>query len=296
MNSETKSSKTRYITCPHCPPTWGKGRILQNDQFLDHALKNHNFQPFLINGSVLKCRYCNGDVIRDIGNHEKSKCIASNSNSAKIEKKHICENLGCNFQSHVFKIISAHRDDCYRKCSLCDYFWEPNMTGPRAHEYSHISKKLEKLKRHYVNVHGKYVAGVILCEICALVCYREDQYLRHKKFKHDGFKKPKEARIICEICADDLASTSKKEHMKMKHQDLSLRTCGICAEALPNRAELYKHYGKEHPKKHCPVEIDNDLVWKCKHCNDIFASQTAMFNHYRLIHKVKVSFSDMSVV
>ena len=89
--------------------------------------------------------------------------------------------------------------------------------------------------------------------------------------------------------------------MKMKHQDLSLRTCEICDDndseeaLLPNRAELYKHYQKEHPKRHFPVEIDNIMVWKCKHCNDILASQTAMFNHYRLIHKLKVSYSAMSL-
>ena len=157
------------------------------------------------------------------------------------------------------------------------------------------TEKLEKLRKHYVDVHGKYVAGIILCEICAAVFYHEKRYLKHKKYVHDGVKKMK-TRIICEICADDLDSTSKNEHMKMKHQDLSLRTCEICAEDLPNRAELYKHYQKEHPKKHCPVEIDNNLVWKCKHCNHIFASQTAMFNHYRLSHKIKVSFSGMSLM
>jgi len=74
----------------------------------------------MVSGSVLKCRYCNGEVIRHIGNHEKSKCVESNS---KIEKKNIfCENVGCKFESYVLKLISDHKNDCYRKCSLCDCF------------------------------------------------------------------------------------------------------------------------------------------------------------------------------
>ena len=289
----TESGKKRHITCPYCPSIWGKDRILPNNQFLEHVLRNLNFQPFMDNGIVLKCRYCNGEVIRDIGNHEKSKCVESNS---KIEKKNIfCENVGCKFESHVLKIISDHKNDCYRKCSLCDCYFGNSTKN---------SYKLEKLRKHYVEVHGKYVDGIILCEICAEVFYNKKQYLSHKKYKHDGVEKPRptKTRIICELCGDNLEFKSKRKHMKMKHQDLSLRTCEICDDndseeaLLPNRAELYKHYQKEHPKRHCPVEIDNIMVWKCKHCNDILASQTAMFNHYRLIHKLKVSYSAMSLM
>ena len=87
-----------------------------------------------------------------------------------------------------------------------------------------------------------------------------------------------------------------KTHVKLKHQDASMRTCYICDETLfANAAELYKHHKANHPGEKCQVEPDGVHIHQCDICQDILASKAALYIHWKLTHKIKRSHSDVTI-
>ena len=186
-----------------------------------------------------------------------------------------------------------------RKCHICSFVSENSVKNVRHKnkceaEFSKTCQdcgkyfyKREVLRRHCYENHEKMIKGTIVCDICGKVFFQQSNFDLHNKTVHEGIKREK-IPAICDICGDTLRDKHKlSKHKKYKHQDINLRTCDKCGKICGNRADLYGHYTKDHPKYPNPVKIDNDYVFQCKFCQKILASSAALYTHLKLTHKMK---------
>ena len=122
--------------------------------------------------------------------------------------------------------------------------------------------------------------------------YSEGTYHHHLSEQHESSskinvdKKPKKV-SICDECGKVFRNNRNLSKHKEYHQDVSLRTCGICDKVFTNRAETYKHYMSDHSNEPCPIQVDNIYVCECKICSKILATTTALYTHYKLSHKLQ---------
>ena len=289
-----------YSVCSLCKnlPTV----FYDRSEFDRHILMRHAFDLFLTNGCILVCSLCGQEVI-DSSDHIDSLCTRSNRprrldpndrtcticsvifpNIAEVYQHYktehpeetcpihvdnvlVCECKNCHKISPSYKEHIEHERKCRHTCLECGYY----------------TLDYTKLRTHYYNKHGKTTKGTLICDICAKVYHSKTDFENHKKYVHEGVKKQ---RKMCQHCGKSFLPEHLSEHINLRHQDVSVRTCGICQEIFPNVAEVYKHYQTEHPEESCPIKVDNVLVCECKICHKILASNAAMYTHYKLTHKM----------
>ena len=290
MKSKTKKKEVLKISKENgrfpCP--FKCGSYFENEQ----TLKAH-----LIYDLEFKCiKAC-----KSTKNNEKTKpkrcrftCLICDKNcsSAGVLKIHMkknhgginCHHCGSSYKTlgELYKHIRKHHKDSDSA---------PSINFQRV-VCEHCGKSVSS--RH-IKTHVDYyhTEGEFMCEECGESFKFKYLLASHRSLKNSHKSKQHAAHWKCDRCDKVFRHGGNlTEHKKTVHQDNSKRFCEFCQKMFVNGAELFKHFTDSHPGMECPAKPGVEF-YQCHQCHKILASQTALYTHYKLTHKIRYKGLDL---
>ena len=253
IKSERNKFKTsRAVTCEFCLSTFA------TKQSKDNHTENHH-QP----KELFTCTVCNLTFKSKQGLLTHIKIKHSNTNA----ESHCCRYCNEKFtnEANLKRHIKSKHDQHDFKCLHCMEVFETKsdlLEHQRDTKLKHTAHRIRNLEK----------MDVFECSECDFKTSRKDSLARHKRLKHQIYKKEFKAielylkensKWTCSKCGQSLTGVEEVEDHVINCKQI---TCKLCNKKFTLKSNLKRHLEKKHP-------------FICKNCSERFKNQKTLRNH-----------------
>lgn len=184
------------------------------------------------------------------------------------------------------RILSAENQENFQ-CGVCSEAFTEIHDLSEHLKYAHCPPRiLSTLCRKKKATNGKKKALLPMfgrCKRCPYQSCSKRYLLKHFAKRHPGIDLDLEYK--CKTCDDFFKSPEDvARHIKVSHVQRSLRfvyaRCKVCKKSLASRRNLVRHFQKMHPE----VDLDLNVEYKCKHCEEFFKTKDGVREHLEVAH------------